>query len=329
MQACWRSRMTPSTPEQVTRLLARGGDRVQAGEVLLELWHQDLLAEKNLAEHEIRISEHRSKGACLRAETAKREARRIGELKNRKFAAEEQVDQATTQALASAQDCLAAKTSIESARARLAIIAAGIDRAILKVPFAGTVAEVNTELEEFITPSPTGILTLPAVDLIDTTCLYVSAPIDEVDAPAVQVGMSAKIRLDAFPGKTFAAQVRRTAPYVLDLEKQARTVEVEAELWIDEATVTLLPGYSADLEALLQQRDQTLVVPAESIRAENQVLLYQPESKTLTLRTIRTGIANWKQVEVLDGLQPGDRILPNATRRELGEGSKISDTSGH
>jgi hypothetical protein len=47
---------------------------------------------------------------------------------------------------------------------------------------------VTGEVGEFTTPSPPGIPTPPAVDLIDDSCLYVSAPMDEVDAPRLKTG---------------------------------------------------------------------------------------------------------------------------------------------
>ena len=62
---------------------------------------------------------------------------------------------------------------------------------MLTAPFDGVVAEVNAELGEYVTPSPPGIPTPPAVDLIDDRCLYVTAPIDEVDAPEIRTGMPA------------------------------------------------------------------------------------------------------------------------------------------
>jgi HlyD family secretion protein len=88
---------------------------------------------------------------------------------------------------------------------------------------------VNGEVGEYLTPSPPGIMTLPAIDLIDDTCLYVSAPIDEVDAAQLKIGMGGRITLDAYRGKHFTGKLRRIAPYVLALEKQARTVEVEVD----------------------------------------------------------------------------------------------------
>jgi multidrug efflux pump subunit AcrA (membrane-fusion protein) len=117
----------------------------------------------------------------------------------------------------------------KEAVARIDASRADTARTYVRAPFDGIVAEVNGEVGEFLTPSPPGIQTLPAVDLIDDSCLYVSAPIDEVDAAQLQVGMAGRITLDAYRGKHFAGKLRRIAPYVLAVEKQARTVEVEVE----------------------------------------------------------------------------------------------------
>ena len=62
-------------------------------------------------------------------------------------------------------------------------VRAELSTTYLRAPFAGIVAEVTGEIGEFTTPSPPGIPTPPAVDLIDDTCLYVTAPMDEIDAP--------------------------------------------------------------------------------------------------------------------------------------------------
>ena len=101
---------------------------------------------------------------------------------------------------------------------------------MIVAPFPGVVAEVSTEVGEWVTPSPP-LLTSPAVvDLIDPTSLYVSAPMDEVDSARIRAGQIAKLTVDSQPGQVFGARVARVAPYVLDVEAQNRTVEIEVEL---------------------------------------------------------------------------------------------------
>ena len=138
-----------------------------------------------------------------------------------------------------------------------------------------------------VTPSPVGIPTLPAVDLIDSSCIYVTAPIDEVDAPDIRAGMDASITLDAFPGQAFPAKVRRVAPYVISIEKQARTVDIEAEFV--EPSTDLLPGYSADVEVILDVHENVLFIPSQALLDNDRVLVLNADG-VLEEKTLRTGL---------------------------------------
>jgi HlyD family secretion protein len=222
---------------------------------------------------------------------------------------EESVDRATTDAQARQAGCEAAQAALEVSRAQIKVAETAVEKTILRAPFSGVVAEVAPELGEFVTPSPVGIPTPPAVDLIEDRCLYVTAPIDEVDAPAIRVGMPACVSLDAFPERFCKAKVRRIAPYVLDREKQARTVEVEVEFTQAADTETLLPGYSADVEIVLARREQTLRLPTEAVLEGNRVLVFRPDDGLLEAREITPGLANWRYTEVLSGVKEGEQVV--------------------
>jgi HlyD family secretion protein len=125
------------------------------------------------------------------AETAKREAQRLQKLQVKGLAADETVDHAVSEARAQQAACTAAHAATEVSQSQRDVAAAALDRTYLTAPFDGIVAEVNGEVGEFVTPSPVGIPTPPAVDLVDISCLYVSAPIDEVDTPQIRVAMPA------------------------------------------------------------------------------------------------------------------------------------------
>ena len=183
--------------------------------------------------------------------------------------------------------------------------------------FDGIIAEINGELGEFVTPSPVGVATPPTVDLIDSSCLYISAPIDEVDAPAVSAGQPAMITMDAFPDHKFPGFVRRVAPYVLEVEKQARTVEVEAEIENPESE-RLLPGYSADVEIVLETRTNVLRVPTQAIVDGSRV--YVLSDGMLEERTIEIGIRSWEYAEVLSGLTAGEQVLLTVDREGVADG---------
>jgi len=323
VKACRRSHLSPAAGGQVATLNVKEGDHVSKGQLLLEVWNDDLKAALDLVA--IQSSSLRAKAdqACYLAEGAKRDARRVERLLARSLVSAEDVDQAKTRALASQAACRAARAEVQVNQARIERANSELERTLLRAPYDGVVAEVNAELGEYVTPSPPGIPTLPAIDLLDLSCLYVSAPIDEVDAPGIHIGMPACVSLDAFPDQRCNASVRRIAPYVLDREKQARTVEVEVEIRDPADRRKLLPGYSADIEITLERHDQVLRIPTEAIMENDQVLVFDPRTSRLQARSITRGLTNWQLTEVTRGLDEGERIVTDPGARGIEAGIRV------
>ena len=316
-----RAKLAPPMGGQVSKLAVREGDRVVAGQVLLELWSEDLRAQLALAESEAARSAALVDEVRLRAELAEREADRqvqLGEL-----AAEERVDRAVSEAKAGRAAQRAAEVEALVRKSQIQVVLANLERTVLKAPFAGIVAEVNAEIGEFVTPSPVGIPTPPAIDLIDDASLYVTAPIDEVDAARVQPGMEARVTLDAFRGRDLKGTVRRVAPYVLDREKQARTLDVFVDVTELPAGIVLLPGYSADVEILLERRPDVLRVPSETLREGNKVLVLGADG-VLAERAVETGLSNWRFTEITEGLEAGARVVVSLGRAGVEAGAKAT-----
>ncbi|MGZ4955056.1 MAG: efflux RND transporter periplasmic adaptor subunit [Methylobacter sp.] len=321
VKACRRAYLAPATGGQVAELHVKEGDIVKQNQLLLEIWNQDLKAQVKLQDAQIRANRASAEQACQLGAGAEREADRA--LRLQKFdhlISEEQVDTKATGARAKRASCNAALEAIAVSQATRDAAQAAVERTLVVAPFDGTVAEINAELGEFITPSPPGIPTLPAIDLLDISCLYVSAPIDEVDAPQIKTGMSACVSLDAFPEKRCSGTVSRIAPYVLEKEKQARTVEVEVKLTDPKDLKGLLPGYSADIEVLLSSKAQALRVPAEAVLENNKVLVMRDDG-LLEERSFKPGLVNWNTVEVLSGLNAGDKVVLSVGREGVVAGA--------
>ena len=328
LKACQRARLSPSIGGQIETLPVKEGDRVAAGQLLLEIWNDDLQAQVSLARHEYQATIALARQACIIAEVEKREARRLRTLRKNNMVSEERVDQADSEAQAQLAACEAANTSIKVSQSKIDVVEAQLARTRLIAPFNGRIAEVNGELGEFLTPSPVGVATLPAIDLIDYSCIYVSAPIDEVDAPQIRPQMPARISLDAFAGKTFDGTVRRVADYVLDREKQSRTVEIEVEFSNIEDTKNMLPGYSADAEVILERRDKVLRIPTMALFEGTKVLIFNPDER-LELRRIKTGLSNWSYTEVLEGLVAGEQIVISIEREGVEDGARAVIDNKH
>ncbi len=323
VKACRRARLSPSIGGQIAMLDIHEGDQVKAGQLLLALWNKDLTAEILLMENEAKAAHATGRAICLRADVAQREANRLVQLKQRGVISEESTDKASTSAKSQRADCESARVSAQVSVARVGVSRAQLERTQLFAPFDGVIAEVNGEISEYVTPSPPGIPTPPAVDLIDNACFYITAPIDEVDAPKVRLGQSARITLDAFGGQQFPGIVRRIAPYVLDMEKQARTVEVEVEFARKEDIEQLLAGYSADVEIILKAHVDALRIPAESVLEDGRVLRFLPDEGLLEEVKINTGLSNWDYTEVLSGLKVGDQVVTSIDRKGVKEGAEV------
>lgn len=323
IKACQRARLAPPSGGQIAKLPVKKGDRVQAGQVLLELWNDDVRAQLTLAERDVVASRARADEACVGAAVAKRESERLTSLVARSLVSIDTAERAKGDADSSEAACRATTQNIQVAQARIQQAKASMERTLLRSPFAGIVAEINGEIGEFVTPSPVGIPTPPAVDVVDTSCIYVAAPIDEVDAPRIREGMQARVSLDAFRDRIFAARVRRVAPYVLDVEKQARTVEIEAELQ-DLAGATLLPGYSADVEVILQERPDVIRIPTRALIDGKRVFVFDPDAERLHAKEVQTGLRNWEYVEITGGLSEGERVVTTVDREGLVDGAAAS-----
>lgn len=322
VNACRRARMSPAAGGQIARLHVKKGERVKKGEVLLELWDEDLLAQERLAREQLNVSLTRVAEVCTLADAAQRDAVRAQGLRDQGFISAQQLDRTLTEASAKQSACASAKGDIEQSKSRIALAQAQLERMNLRAPFDGVVADISGELGEYATPSPPGILTIPAIDLIDDSCLYVSAPIDEVDAAKLKIGQRSRITLDAIKGRTFGGTVRRIAPYVLDLEKQARTVEVEVEFDKLAAVENLLVGYSADVEIIHEVHEQVLRIPTQAMLEGNRVLRYGGQG-VLEERKLTTGLSNWEYAEVISGLAEGDRIVISLDRPGVKAGVRV------
>ena len=256
-----RARLSPQLGGLVAGLPFGRGDRVPAGAVLLRLDASVQQAQLALAREDTRTAQAHADEACLAADLAVKELRRGTALQADGIASEQNLDSLTSSRDRSAATCRAARAAVDQTAARVRVVEAELALSEVRAPFAGVLAEVSTEVGEWITPAPPGVPIPPVLDLIDPASLYVSAPIDEVESERLQVRQEVRVTVDTRPGLRLAGSVVRVAPFVLDALEQNRTVEIEVELTDPGAAAGLLPGLSADVEVIIDRRDQVLRLP--------------------------------------------------------------------
>lgn len=324
IKACNRSRLSLPIGGQIAELFVSEGDQVKKDQVLIRLWNKDQQARFSEAQARLEMAKLTVVESCYLADLNKREHKRLVGLAKKDLVSADRLDTASTTANISVASCSKAKASKDSSAATMQLQKAILEKTELTAPFAGVIAEINGEVGEYITPSPSGVATPPAVDLIADGCLYVQAPVDEVDASKIQKGMRVHVTLDAFRGEQFEGTVSRIAPYVKELEKQARTVDIDVKLIDKEQHKKLLIGYSADVDVVIQQQKNTLRLPTETVIDGNKVLLYKPSNEQLVLKEFTPGLSNWRYTEIKAGLTDGDRVLLSLDVDGVVDGARVS-----
>ncbi|MCG6940446.1 MAG: efflux RND transporter periplasmic adaptor subunit [Thiohalocapsa sp.] len=213
---------------------------------------------------------------------------------------------------AASQDELAqARTALVLAEADLSLLETRLDYTRIAAPFAGVIIERLGEPGDFIAKN-THLLTLA-----DPASLVAEVYVSELVLPHIAVGDPARIRIDALGGRLFAGHVLRIHPTLSEANRQA-----EVEIRFDQIPAGARAGQfvRAELSTAAVPR---LLVPFRALRQDRDgTFVWVIDHSKAARRPVRTGIRIADQVEILDGLTPGQRVI---TRGFLGlsEGKQV------
>jgi HlyD family secretion protein len=316
-----RAKLSPQLGGRVVALPKRKGDRLTAGEVILELDSSVQRARLALVAGEREAARAERQRSCLVAERAVRERDRNRRLAREGIVSTDLLDQMDSAARSAAAACTAAKASEQGAAAAVDVAQRELDYTVLRAPFDGVVADTAIEVGEWSTPSPPALPVPAVLDILDPASIYVSAPMDEVDSARLRPGLPARATVDSHPGQHFPAHVVHVASYVLDVEEQNRTVEIEVELDDPAVATTLLPGTSADVEVILETHPDVLRIPSAALLSGDKVLVVQ--DGRLAERPVEVGLRNWDVSEIRHGLARGDEVVTSLDRAEVAAGARV------
>jgi HlyD family secretion protein len=321
---------------RVVRVLVEEGDRVEAGQTLIELESEELAAALRQAEaneHHARVgvTTVQEVGLVTATETlaqaratldwAEREFRRHQDLlaeeilsrarfeeiereyriaKSRYEAAQTQV-QAQRQSGAQAREA-AAKLAAASAVRELA--AAKLTQTQLRASAASIVLTRQVEPGDIVQPGKT-LLTLATIGETRIT-----TQIDEKNLPALEVGKTALASADAFPDVKFSAELYYLAPSI-DAERGT----VEARFRVPDPPAHLRADMTLTVEIRTAHREHALVVPSTAVRetADGTPTLLTVKDGEVVSQPVAIGMEAGGKVEILQGVQAGTLVVITAT----------------
>lgn len=304
---------------EVIEVLTQEGDTVEAGALLVRLDPAD--AERAVREAEVAlrraqadVTQARAALAVAQAEAGEAGADREVQERGAELGlvpAERRRTATHAARVASANVTLrraqvsAAEAALEAARLGVETAERRLRETEIRAPMAGTVLSVAVERGSIVSSALTnvsgGTTLLTLADLSD---LRVVGAIDEAQIGRVRAGQPVVIRVDAYPEREFEGSVTRVSPLG---EQVSSVVTFDVEITVTDAHASLLrSGMSADVEIVTERREGVLLVPLTAVRSRGSARLVRLANGEE--RRLRTGATDGRFLEVLDGLEEGDRV---------------------
>jgi len=319
----------------IEKILVEEGDAVSIGQVLAELDREQLQAQLDQDRADLASAEARLAAAGARLEEARvkvedpeldyvrREADRMGELLASGDVSQRERDVAGRD-LASIEFRVAQvratlpvlAASVKEAEANLASAAAAVDRgetalreATIRCPINGIVLVRDKEVGDGVSSILTaGGNATQIMMLGDLSEMYIEARVDEVDLGRIEVGMPARVTVDAHRGHELLGRVDRIAPAGSVDDNGIVTFEVR--ITVADPDKLLKPDMTADARLVLDQRTDALTLPHRALSHGPDgwsVLLVDGESAVR--REVSIGLSDGLTTEITSGLTDDDVVL--------------------
>ena len=203
-----------------------------------------------------------------------------------------------------------AQESLESAQSRLDSTQDSYENYTITAPISGTVITKNTKAGDKISAGGNNAVTLATI--YDLSELTFEMSVDELDVQSVKVGQSVEVSADAYEGRAFSGKVTNIS---LASSYSNGVTNYPVTVTLDDAE-DLLPGMNVDGNIILDQAEDVLVVPVDSLMRGNRVYV---KDETVTESQgavpagfraveVETGLMNDDFVEIVSGLSEGDEV---------------------
>lgn len=273
----------------IRALFVEKGTRVRAGQAIARIDDQVLRAQYDQARSE----------AALAKETYERQ-RRLWE----------------DEKIGTEINYLRAKYGAETAEASARVLAARLERTVVRAPIGGILDDRMVEVGSMVSPGT------PVARIVDADPIEVTAGVPERYAGDITAGAVVRVRLDYPGGGVFEGK----AAYVgTAVDERTRTFPVEFA--IGNPGGILKPGMVAQLDLARGQTEGALLVPREAVqRASDGYLVYvvtgDGDRTVAQARRVELGAGAGAEVVVTSGLQPGDRVIA-VGQQEVANGDAV------
>jgi membrane fusion protein, multidrug efflux system len=208
---------------------------------------------------------------------------------------------------------------VDQARGRMEISRASLEQsetmlryATLTAPFAGVITQ------RMVDPGALIQAGTPVVTLMDFSRVRLQVAVPELEASRVAVGQPVSVSTENLPGAQLEGKVSRFA-YALDTSSRTMLAEVTLE----NPRLELRPGMLVTAKLGIERRDEAMLIPADALVLEKtNAFVYVIQGDKVAKRAIKVGFQDGKNVEVIEGVNPGEP-LARVGKRTFTDGQAV------
>jgi HlyD family secretion protein len=335
---------------QIVNLAVKEGDKVNRGQLLLQIDRAQLAAQT--AGRESALAAMRSDLQAARATTE--QARLDYERARRNWEAKI-LPEAEFQKARSAYDTAQANLSatqqrLQESGANLAASRDSLSKTTVSAPIGGVVTYLPVKEGEV---TVIGTMNNPGTQLLtisDMSEVEAVMMVDETSVPEVKVGQKANLNIDAYPNRTFegivtevgSSPIAKNDPDLLSLAQGSEAINFKVKIRVVNPPETIRPGFSVTADILTGRKEGATAIPIQALvvrdvpkkdgkpaggagRPQTEEGVYLIKNGKLAFEKVETGLAGELMIEVKNGPKVGEEIVtgPFKVLRQVKEGDRV------
>lgn len=285
------------------------GDGIKKGDVVAVLDHRDQDAQVSALQAQVNAAKAEAEQAKAQLENATKEKERYERLRKEGYATQQELDSRIMTYQSARASYNRSLASVKQQEANLSAQKVSRSEYTLLSPMDGVVLK-----DYSLTPGTMISASTSVAEIADVRTMKGVARLSEMQASRVSVGMKVVLSGDGFPGVEVEGSVSRISPYV---DTSTRTLQVEVVADNAAAGGALKPGMFVSILFVEAEAVDALTIPSHALRENGKVFV--EKNGTAEERAVETGLTLPDAVQILSGLEEGERVVVGGKNLKGGE----------
>ena len=318
---------------KIEHLYVEEGDLIRKGQPFLDLEKEAYTAASDQWSAQLRKAGTEVRQAEVSLADARNKLARARRLNQEGILSAEQLEAAELAEATAELRLEDARESVRQAQANLAEARDNLRKTTIYAPLTGRVIALNTEEGEVVV---SGTMNNPASvigEIADLSVILAKVDVDETEVVLVKPGQGARILVDALPDKQYHGRVAEVGNKGFSRPQQPDVTFFKVEILLEDPDEDLRPGMSVRAEIDTAVHPDVLTAPIQAVverdvqDKETDVVFVVRDGKAVQ-RAVKTGISDETRVEIVSGVQPGDKVVtgPYRSLRDLEDGEQVQVT---